>query len=298
MLDIEDALRWAYRDELPKCGLAGASGVPSSLGAMSELGTHVDNSTWNDEPGYPAAVGEPHADAEAIAAAVIRLARFRGHTLDEPGLMPDLGFPGIDERATLRHRMGHMASLAMVHAKLGNRPDAALGPLSLERLSSANGAPLVLRPGPGFIRQDGRQVAVETEMLVPCKATRGGERPVYPEGARSPLKWLPDPAELVRERAIYLTWWLALDALATDLAGKLETITVLAPSAPARPWAGDRELGKPPQLFAAQRAPLHMQQNREEAAAARARGERRALPRGAPPGKPPPRPAPDVRKKG
>ncbi len=283
MLDIEDALRWAYRDELPKSGFLGASSgmLLSSMGGVSELGTHVDNSTWNDEPGFPPAMGEPHEDARAIAAAVTRLERFRGHTLAEPGLMPDLGFAGIDEAATLRHQMSGMASLAICHANLGSRPDAALGPPEPMKITGANGAPVVQRLGPGWIRQDGRHVAVDASLPVACKAIRGGERPIYPEGAFSPLEYLPDPADLVRERAIYLTWWLALDALARDLAGQLASIMVLPPSAPARPWAGDRDLGKPPQLFAAQRTPPHISLSQAEAAAARARGARRALPRNA-----------------
>ena len=38
---------------------------------------------------------------------------------------------------------------------------------------------------------------------LPAKASRKG---VYPTGAHCPLRWLPDPASVVRERAEYLAW--------------------------------------------------------------------------------------------
>lgn len=60
------------------------------------------------------------------------------------------------------------------------------------------------------------------------------------------------------------------------LTGKLATIAVLAPSAPQRPWAGDREAGKPARIFEDLRGRVYQTPQRERAAAARRLGTRRA----------------------
>src|SRR5258706_11880489 len=109
-LDIETALRWAYRDELPKRDHTAVpkhalnervwspytrpADFPEVSPSFREAtgggpsGGYADG--WSRDPGFPAALGEPHPDAFAIEAAVKGLAAWAGHGFgpaDAAGLM-------------------------------------------------------------------------------------------------------------------------------------------------------------------------------------------------------------------
>lgn len=239
-MDVEDVLRWAYRDELPKRGAGAASGV-SPMFSLIALGTHVDN--ISREPGFPAALGEPHPDAIAIEQIVIALERFSGFSIDGVDLAPDFGL-AVDQGRALRHATAGMAAAVVVHARMGSRPLCHPPAFECGPVVGPNGKPKVLVTITEI--HDGAFGPVPETRDEPAPATRAGQ---YPRGAFCPLDWTPSPQSVVDERADYLAWWVALDQLARDLSGLLATITALAPSAPMRPWAGDRELGKPPALF-------------------------------------------------
>ena len=111
----------------------------------------------------------------------------------------------------------------------------------------------------------------ETE--VPSQATRGGS---YHEGAFCPLVYEPDPQSIVAERAEYAIWHAALRILAEELSGQLATIAVLPPSAPERPWLGERDSGKPTILQ--DLSAVFTRQEADRAAAERRHAKRRSLP--------------------
>lgn len=282
LIDVEDALRWAFRDELPKRGAVAATGV-SPMVSLIALGTVVD--TGSREPGFPAALGEPHPDATAIEAAVLALGRFSGCSIDGIDLAPDFGLQA-DQRRALRHAVASMVGHVVGHARLGRRPvchapDFACGPAI-----GANGKPRVLVTV--VARHDGAFGQAEEAYDEPARATRAGH---YTYGAFCPLAWDPSPQDVVDERADYLAWWVGLDQLARDLAD-LATLAVLPPSAPLRPWLGDRDRGKPPMLFrpadpvyrpqrrAAVEAERDQRGRRKVAPVAAARAARSAPPRG------------------
>lgn len=234
LLDIEDVLRWAYRDELPKRrsddGELRQREFPSvsPMFSMAALGGRVEN--FSREPGFPAAMGEPHPDALLVEAAVERLARYAGHEFQgELGLLTNLP-PGQDEHAAMRRAMGQLVDTVRVMARLGHRPTFTRSP-EPAAVIGANGRVqiLVVRNG------------VET----PCGA-EGRDR--YPSGAFCQIVW--DRAEtILLERADYAAWWAGLDLLAHELAGTLDSISVLPPAAAQRPWAGEVDQGKPRRLL-------------------------------------------------
>ena len=86
VMDIEDVLRWAFVDELPKRreddGSFRMREFPSvcPMFAMAQHGGRIENFTR--EPGFPAAMGEPHPDALIVEAAVLGLSRFAEHRFD------------------------------------------------------------------------------------------------------------------------------------------------------------------------------------------------------------------------
>lgn len=76
VLSIEEALRWALRDEIPKRRFDQALGSAPSMPSIhpmwaNGLFTRVDN--WSREPGMPLAMGECHPDADRIEAAITAL---------------------------------------------------------------------------------------------------------------------------------------------------------------------------------------------------------------------------------
>src|SRR5213080_1009856 len=76
VFDIEKALQWACRDELPKrkpdhSRAPGAWPSVSPMFSLAALGGRVDN--WSREPGFPAALGDPHPDALALEAALLAI---------------------------------------------------------------------------------------------------------------------------------------------------------------------------------------------------------------------------------
>src|SRR5260221_13486685 len=80
-LDIEAALRWAYRDELPKRQHGGRyDSRDLTAASMSRLAAADDEQPCDQrEPGFPAAMGDPHPDAEMIEKAVKHLGHCAGH---------------------------------------------------------------------------------------------------------------------------------------------------------------------------------------------------------------------------
>lgn len=278
VLDIEDVLRWAYRDELPKAIRSGpglradlarlAYPSASPMFAMVAVGVPVD--TFAREPGFPVAVGGPHPDALIVRNAVETLIRMDDHTFEgEPGLAPDMSGFGIDERAVLATAAGVMGHLIVKCAKLGSRPSLPDLP-ECGAVQTSNGKPRVLAPRLVADEYLGGRTGTR-KMLAPVTAMRGN---TYEAGAHCPVVWEPSPQAVVRDRAEYAVWWAALDFLARELRGKLSSISVLSPSAPQRPWAGDRELGKPGPVAARRRASAQ-----EQAAAERSLGGRRQAPR-------------------
>src|SRR5258708_38814561 len=85
-LDIEAALRWAYRDELPKRQHGGRYDTRNLTGMMSDpAGAELVRRDAQDdddrcrEPGFPAALGDPHPDSVVIESAVKHLGDWAGY---------------------------------------------------------------------------------------------------------------------------------------------------------------------------------------------------------------------------
>lgn len=229
VLDIEDVLRWAYRDELPKRrdeydGPMREFPSVSPMFAMAALGGRVEN--FSREPGFPAAMGEVHPDALVVEAAVLALSRYADHRFaGELGLLTNLP-AGLDEHGAMNRAMARIVDLVRIKARLGARPCFAKSP-----------EPAALVGKNGKV-----QVHVIRNGVAQACGAEGKDR--YPAGAYCTLVW-DDAQAILFERAEYAAWWAGLDLLAHELTGKLVSISVLPPSAAQRPWAGEIDLGKP-----------------------------------------------------
>lgn len=277
VMDIEDVLAWAYRDELPKGYRAGGPadnvGYPSMspMFSMVAMGSRVDN--WSREPGFPAAMGGPQPDALLVDAAVQRLAAFATQEIDDDlGLMPDLAAFEVDEAEAMRKALAKAVSLVVLVAKGGRRPFWTKE-TSYRGMYHDNGYPVVM----AWQRLQSPKLgggSASYEQLVPVKAYKNG---TYPEGAHCVLTYTPDPKVIAEERAEYACWWACLDALAQELSSQLTSIRVLPPSAAQRPWSENRDRPKPPRVVPDLGTRTYQRQQRETAAAYRQLGNRRPV---------------------
>jgi hypothetical protein len=169
-----------------------------------------------------------------------------------------------------------IVGLVANRARLRKRPEVYRElPKPVRVLAPYGPRPLVLREVMVRNKADGQLYAA----LQPCTSfslRRGGRS--YPIGAFCPLDWIPNPKSVLRDRAEYAVWRFALELLAGELAD-LESLSVLPPSAPLRPWAGERDLGKPPAIFAGlRREPAPQRRRRDQSGPP---GPAQAAPQGA-----------------
>jgi len=287
--DIEIAVRWAYREELPK---RRHGGDPIGPALRTTAAISADEHSDRD-PGFPAALGAPHPDALAIEAAVKGLAVWRGHGFgpdDAAGLMHNFEHMDVDHLAAGVEAVANMPAIIAVHARAGTRPRWTRALPEPFPVTGANGKPKVLIdetliemtdkrgrvihvPASALASEDWPPGAATHTATVPCRPIRAG---LYRAGAYCPLMYRPAPSRIVAERAEYAAWRMGLELLHQALEGRLATIAVLPPAAPWRPWAGEGEAhGSPPQLFCGQRDEPHRRETREQAAARRRASLRR-----------------------
>ncbi len=264
LLEIEDVLRWAFREELPKRpdedGGTYQREYPSvsPMFAMCALGGRVEN--FSREPGFPLAMGEPHPDALIVEAAVLELQEFARHRFPAGplGLLTPLP-QDLDEHAAMVQAMEQLVDLVRIKARLSARPTFAASPIPAAIVDS-QGRPRVM-----IVRTEMRSDAEgwlrPHQVERPCGAEGKGR---YPKGASCQLHW-DDPKSFLIERAQYAVYWAALDLLAHRLVGRLASIGVLPPAAAQRPWAGDVDAGKPKRALdnPSSRARLRDQQETE-----------------------------------
>jgi hypothetical protein len=261
LLDVEDVVRWACADDLPKKRPASEPQRPR-LGDLVGRADRLLVGRATRPAGFPrispmftkgfaqgssrAVGGEPHPDALVIEAAIAKVAaaglgQFAAGEL-EAAIAPDIGVP-VDAAGAIAAARANTANLVLVHGRLGSRPGGAEAFAVRPRLA-ANGKPGVWR--------------IERLMVPGLEEARDYETPVkpirkdvYPPGSYCRIEFEPNPQLVVNDRADYLAWRLALDALAEALSGKLQTITALAPAAALLPWTGEADGYRPSDLFGA-----------------------------------------------
>jgi hypothetical protein len=312
-VDIEMALRWAYRDQLPKRGgaanprhvlnervwspymfPAGYSGTsPMFREAVGGGPSEGYADGWTRDPGFPPVLGAPHPDALAIEETVIGLAAYAGHSFgadDTAGLMHGFDLPSwrghLDFVQAGMEAIASMAGIIAVHARAGTRPRWTRELPEPLPVTGSNGKPQVLVEELFVQRVDRRgrvryEPADEAAPGTICYREPVPSPPMrkdrYRSGTYCPLAYRPAPASIVGERAEYAAWRMGLELLYERLSGRLCLIAPLPPSAPWRPWAGEGEAhGRPPELFRGLREEPYRKETREQAAARRRAARRRA----------------------
>ncbi|WP_018261348.1 hypothetical protein [Methylobacterium sp. WSM2598] len=255
-IGIEDFLRWAYRDELPKVqadhaleGPAGYGGPWGGVLQVGALGTRVDASEnrYGVVPDRYAR-DDAHPDALRAAEAVKAL---EACSFDLPeGWNPirDLGAPEALGAAAVARAV---ASLTHVDETGGRKLRAFHTPGELVRRCALLGrcpvwegdrpeVKLVLGANgkPAWFRREtiiGEAGPFEIEV-------NGMDKRCYPLPGAYQRPYLdPDPADTIVARGQYELWRSALDLLWEDLAPALTGFALEPCDRPMRPWeTGDR----------------------------------------------------------
>jgi hypothetical protein len=249
------------------------------------------------EPGFPAALGDPHPDSIIIELAVKHLASWAGYRFGDDRMDAlTCGIPlSSDPGLVAIEAIAAMCGTVTINARMATRPKWSSETPTPRWTTGKNGVPKVLvdetflqvidRRGRVFYepaREPLPPDAVFYRAAIACLATRGG---VYREGSYCPILWRPDPVGLLRERAEHCAWHCALEILAAELEGQLSAIAVLSPAAAWAPWLRSHDPstsaqdihGQPPELFAGLREAPYRCETREQAAARRRTAQRRTL---------------------
>jgi hypothetical protein len=218
-VDIEYALRWAYRDELPK-----RHALPRRLGTHTQervwspytrpadypevspsfreatgggpSGGYADG--WSRDPGFPQALGEPHPDAITMEAAVKGLAAWAGHGFGpDPtaaGLMHGLEHMEVDHVQAGMEAVAAMAGIIAVHARAGTRPRWSRRLPEPLQITGPNGKPKVLIDETFVEKFDRKGMYYEPVSNPPPGAitfTKAVPSPAHPRGSVSAGRLLP-----------------------------------------------------------------------------------------------------------
>ena len=206
LIDVEQLIRWAYRDELIKRQTSAADGLWDTIA----LGLGRDGDSPSGAQRY-AYIGEPHPDAELVEREIATLGNV---VIDWPKrglfIMGDL-LGLLDAHATLT--IGYFSARAWViqHASMGTRPRWQM---ETPRCYSTPAA-----RGPGVM------------IVGECRGHH-----LYSTGSHCPIRWEPPIRDIAIARAEYVVWHDALSALARVLSGKLERYEPTGPEASPNPW--------------------------------------------------------------
>jgi hypothetical protein len=241
-MTIEEALRWAIRDELPKrradAPIRGP--VPPAMHAMWRAGVFggpIDN--WSREPGMPAALGDPHPDAITIEAHLQVLGETLQRASEGSAVCPlDLLDYPIQMELRGKADLGVMTSKAMhatpawlmTSAIRGTCPDVGGGP-ECEPAKSENGKITLWRTiqTPCGTGPDGKPWFTTHDA---ASTSKGDDRD---QGLFCKLAWTRTGCEVVEEQLRYAFWHAALVYLVPALQF-LTSIEVVEPKAVAAPW--------------------------------------------------------------
>jgi hypothetical protein len=237
-MTIEDAVRWAYRDELPKSRQRAPEEMGRGFGNAS-TGTNIAADWWTLPDNIygvvvdPSKWDDPHPDAIAIHQAVM--------ALDElPVIYPEeeasvRGWVGMDLhghelrcaaevfRVVRRRKPSELVHLV---ALLG-LPDMIVDPVECHFVSGAKGRPKWFRQV--LVSVDGELVEQEVDGY-----DHKRHRP-YPNAYRKTYLE-PDPVPSLIGRAKSEIWRSAMDVLFEDLDGMLTSLHLERCSLPALPW--------------------------------------------------------------
>lgn len=260
-MTIEQALRWAYREELPKSPSLGDRLTPACFPRGWEEVEHFgDYLALIDEPvplnrfGLVAdftADDGPHPDAVTIHEAVNALDAFPvdvpddWYPLADMGDLGDLGREAVARaldriapvgRGGERWMRAKPAALVQKHAILGGEPDWEGEPVGIRDVRSSNGDKKWFRRQQVLVSPESKSLGIPAEFItVEVDGYNHTAKRPYADAYRK-AELYPDPVPLIIHRAEYQLWSTALESLCGDLAGCLQALRITGSHQSRHPW--------------------------------------------------------------
>ena len=244
-MTIEEALRWAIRDELPKrradSPIRGPQCASDPVWRMVAMGGPVDN--WSREPGMPPAMGDPHPDAITIEAHLQVLSETLQRAADGSAICPlDLAPYPIQFNLRGKANLGVLTSATMYATPSWlvtgaiRRPPAVCGGIAIEPVMAKNNKVAIWRTvhTPCGEGPDGKPWFTSHDEVATSK---GDSRDT---GLFCKLNFTRTGDEVLEEQLRYAYWHAALVYLVPALQF-LTSIEVLPPKAPIAPWLEPEE---------------------------------------------------------
>jgi hypothetical protein len=246
-MTIEAALRWAYREELPKREFGGADGA-HWMATFMELGTRIDVNAFGVVPNAVISDAPPHPDAIKLWQAVQALDALEIEAPEGWNPIADLGDLGPLGAAAVakafdaetiadadgKRRFKVKPSRLVVHfAMFGDRQEWRAERPKLAPVCE-NGTPKWFRLERRWVdrgRYADQNLGHWSEVEVSGFNTKS-RRP-YPDAYRK-YTLEPDPHLAIVARMEWQVWRSALDMLAEDV--ELDTILLLPSALPQWPW--------------------------------------------------------------
>ncbi|MGA2491866.1 MAG: hypothetical protein ABSF67_02820 [Roseiarcus sp.] len=245
-MTIEDALRWAYREELPKREFGGADGA-NWLATYVELGTRIDVNAFGVVPYAIGSDAPPHPDAVKLWQAVQALDALEIEAPEGWNPIADLGDLGALGAAAVakafaaetvvgvdgKRRFKVKPSRLIVHfAVLGDQEEWRAEPTTIATVTE-NGKPKWFRRQTVWVDRGrfaeqnlGHWAEVEVSGV-------DKKRRPYADAYR---KYFldPDPQAAIIARMEWQLWRSAIDMLAEDV--DLDSIALMPSALPQWPW--------------------------------------------------------------
>ena len=249
-MTIEDALRWAIRDELPKrradSPIRGPRCASDPVWRMVAMGGRVDN--WSREPGMPPAMGDPHPDAITIEAHLQVLSETLQKAAAGSAVCPlDLLAYPIQFNLRGKADLGVLTSATMyatpswlVTAAIRRPPEVA-GGIEIEPVMAKNNKVALWRTvqTPCGEGPDGKPWFTSHDEVATAKGDSRNN------GLFCKLTYTRTGDEVLEEQLRYAYWHAALVYLVPALQF-LTSIEVLPPKAPMAPWVEPAEAEREP----------------------------------------------------
>lgn len=243
-MTVEQLLKWAFCEELPKAGSGGSGEAVRSawvsIESFVQLLTKVDDNRYGVVPLLDSEAGDPHPDALIVFDAVAGLEKYSACIPHDWNPMPEImAYPKQAELCLRAARFGienansSIFNLVRKHAILGGVPEWEGDVPELVPVCNESGQPIWFQMRMEQALDENGQ-PIERKFETADGWNRNTKAPKA--GAYQKHYLDPDPVMTLIGRGEYLIWRSAMETIGMEVAGRLRDHAVIQCDRPWSPW--------------------------------------------------------------